>query len=189
MTHPILMIHSRILSVCFICFLIAACDTQEQTTPVKTATEIKTVPEKIAPEKTAPEKIAPEKTAPEKIAPEKIAPEKTAKQKTTTMKARPEIHLSIDNMHIDHHIKARPAINLSVDNMHIDHHINNNNFVNTGKEPTEKNNALFETLSKNHIESKINLSGKLLTDEDKVENKEYLESVNGVQINIEGNFN
>ncbi len=168
------MIHSRILSVCFICFLIAACDTQEQTTPVKTATEIKTVPEK---------------TAPEKIAPEKTAPEKTAKQKTTTMKARPEINLSIDNMHIDHHIKARPAINLSVDNMHIDHHINNNNFVNTGKEPTEKNNALFETLSKNHIESKINLSGKLLTDEDKVENKEYLQSVNGVQINIEGNFN
>ena len=163
------MIHSRILSVCFICFLIAACDTQEQTTPVKTATEIKTVPEKTTPEK--------------------IAPEKTAKQKTTTMKARPEISLSIDNMHIDHHIKARPAINLSVDNMHIDNHINNNNFVNTGKEPTEKNNALFETLSKNHIESKINLSGKLLTDEDKVENKEYLESVNGVQINIEGNFN
>jgi len=168
------MIHSRILSVCFICFLIAACDKQEQTTPVKTATEIKTVHEKIAPEKTAPEKIA---------------PEKTAKQKTTTMKARPEINLSIDNMHIDHHKKARPAINISVDNMHIDHHINNNNFVNTGKEPTEKNNALFETLSKNHIESKINLSGKLLTDEDKVENKEYLESVNGVQINIEGNFN
>ncbi len=175
MTHPILMIHSRILSACFICFFIAACNTQKKTTAVKTTTETKTAPDI--------------KTVSEKTAPEKIAPEKTAKQKTTTMKARHEINLSIDNMHIDHHIKARHAINLSVDNIHIDHHINNNNFLNTGKEPTEKNNALFETLSKNDIESRINLSGKLLTDKDKVKNNQYLESVNGVQINIKGNFN
>ena len=168
------MIHSRILCACFICFFIAVCNTQKKTTPVKTTTEIKTAPDI--------------KTVSEKTAPEKIAPEKTAKQKTTIMKARHEINLSIDNMHIDHHIKARHAIYLSVDNIHIDHHINNNNFLNTGKEPTEKN-TLFETLSKNDIEPRINLSGKLLTDKDRVENKQYLESVNGVQINIKGNFN
>ena len=140
LTHPILMIHSRILSACFICLFIAACNTQEQTAPAKKTTEIK------------------------------IAPETTAKQKTTTM-------------------KARPAMNLSINNIPIEHQINDDNFLNTGKVPTEKNNALFKTLSKNQIEPKINLSGKLLTDEDKVENKEYIESVNGVQINIEGNFN
>jgi hypothetical protein len=164
------MIHSRILSACFICFFIAACNTQKKTTPVKTTTETKTAPDI-------------------KTVSEKTAPEKTAKQKTTTMKARHEINLSIDNMHIDLHIKVRHAINLSVNNIHIDHHINDNNFLNKGKEPTEKNNALFETLSKNDIESRINLSGKLLTDKDKVKNKQYLESVNGVQIIIKGNFN
>ena len=169
------MIHSRILSACFICFFIAVCNTQKKTTPVKITTEIKTAPDI--------------KTVSEKTAPEKIAPEKTAKQKTTIIKARHEINLSIDNMHIDHHIKARHVIYLSVDNIHIDHHINNNNFWNTGKEPTEKNNALFEILSNNDIEPRINLSGKLLTDKGRVENKQYLESVNGVQINIKGNFN
>lgn len=147
----------------------------KKTTPVKTSTETKTAPDI--------------KTVSEKTAAEKIAPEKTAKQKTTTMKARHEINLSIDNMHINHHIKARHVINLSVDNIHIDHHIKNNNFLNTGKEPIEINNALFETLSKNDIESGINLTGKLLTDKDKVKNKQYLESVNGVQIIIKGNFN
>lgn len=157
------------LSACFICFFIAAYNTQNKTTAVKTTTEIKTVPDI-------------------KTVSEKIAPEKTAQQKTTTMKARHEINLSIDNMHIDHHIKVRHAINLSLDNIHIDVHINNNNFLNTGKVPTEKNNALFETLSNNDIEPRINLSGKLLTDKDRVENKQYLESVNGVQINIKGNF-
>lgn len=168
------MILSRILSACFICFFIAACNTQNKATAVKTTTEIKTVPDI--------------KTVSEKIAPEKTAPEKTAQHKTTKMKARHEINLSIDNMHIDHHIKVRHAINLSLDNIHIDVHINNNNFLNTGKVPTEKNNALFETLSNNDIEPKINLSGKLLTDKDRVDNKQYLESVNGVQINIKGNF-
>jgi hypothetical protein len=169
------MIHSRFLGACFICLFIAACDTQKQSTAVKTTAEIKTAPEI--------------KTSPEKTAPEKIAHEKAAKQQITTIKVRPEISLSINNMHIDHHIKARPVINLSVDNMYNDPNINNNNFMNTGKKPTEKHNALFKTLSKNDMESRINLSGKLLTDEDKVQNKEYIESVNGVQINIQGTFN
>jgi len=140
LTHPILMRHSRILSICLICLSVAACNTQEQAVHVQITDKIKT------------------------------APEKTATQKPTT-------------------VKARPAINLSIDDMHIDHHIDDDNFLNTGKEPTKKNNTLFEILGKNQIERKINLSGKLLTDEDKVENKEYLESVDGVQINIEGSFN
>jgi len=139
------MINSKIFSICLIFLFVAACNTQEQTAPVKITTEIKTVPERAA-------------------------PEKITKEKATTL-------------------KSRPAMNLSIDNMHIDHHINDDHFLNTGKVPTEENNTLFETLSKNQIEPRINLSGKLLTDEDKVEDKEYLESVNGVQINIEGNFN
>lgn len=129
------MIYSRILRACFICLFIAACDTQEQTTPVEKTTEIKT------------------------------APEKTTTQKT------------------------RPVLNLSLDNIPIEHQNNDDNIFNKDKEPTEKNSALFETLGKDQTISNINLNGKLLTDKNKLENKEYLESVDGVQVNIEGNFN
>lgn len=161
LTNTILMIHSRIFSLSLFCLFVAACNTQEQAAAVKQTADIKTTPEKIAPVK---------KTIEIKTVPEKKAPEIIAKQKTTT-------------------IKTRPAINLSIDNMHVDHHIDNDNFLNTGTEPNENNNSLFKTLSKNKIEPKINLSGKLFTDEDKLENKEYLKSVDGVQINIEGSFN
>ena len=134
------MIHSRILSICLICLSVAACNPQEQTAAVNKATEITTVPEK------------------------------TAEQKPTTM-------------------KTRPAMNLSIDNMPVQHQVNNDNFLNTDKESTENNNILFKKLSKNQIEPGINLSGNLITDKDKVANKEYLDSVEGMQINIEGSFN
>jgi len=129
------MIHSRILSACFICLFFTACNTQEQTTPVEKTTEIKT------------------------------APEKTTTQKTS------------------------PVLNLSIDNVPVEHQSNDDNIFNKDNEPTEKNSALFETLSKDQSEPNINLNGKLLTDENKLANKEYLESVDGVQININGNFN
>ena len=133
------MIHSRILSACFICLFIAACDTQEQTTPVEKTTQVKT------------------------------APEKTATQKITTR-------------------KTRPVLNLSIDNIPIEHQSNDDNIFIKDEKPKEKNSALFETLRKDQTEHNINLSSKLLTDENKLANKEYLESVDGVQINIKGNF-
>ena len=80
-------------------------------------------------------------------------------------------------------------MNLSIDNMHVQHQVNDDNFLNTDKESTENNNILFKKLSKNQIEPRINLSGNLITDKDKVANKEYLDSVEGMQINIEGSFN
>ena len=139
------MIHSRIFSICLICLSVSACNTQEQALPVKNTTE--TI-----------------------IVPQKAVPEKIANQKPVTM-------------------KTRPILNLSIDNMHVDQHINDDNFLTTGKEPAENNNTLFKTPGKNQIEPRINLSGKVFTDEEKVKNKEYLDSVDGVQINIQGNFN
>jgi hypothetical protein len=32
------------------------------------------------------------------------------------------------------------------------------------------------------------LSGEVLTDEEKIDSKEYIDSIDGVQINIEGSF-
>jgi len=84
--------------------------------------------------------------------------------------------------------KPRPALNLSVDNLSIDYQGKDENIFNLDNEPTETQSDLFETLSKAKTESDVNVSGKLLTDEEKIDNKEYLDSVEGLQINIEGSF-
>jgi len=84
--------------------------------------------------------------------------------------------------------KPRPALNLSVDNLSIEHQGKDENIFTIDKEPTETQSDLFETLSKAKTESDVNVSGKLLTDEEKIDNKEYLDSVEGLQINIEGSF-
>ena len=84
--------------------------------------------------------------------------------------------------------KPRPVLNLSVDNISIDHQRNDDDIFNIDKEPTQAHSVTFETLTRDKKEPNINLSGKLLTDEEKIDNKEYLDSVEGLQINIEGSF-
>ena len=144
------MIHSRILSICLICLAVAACNTQEQVTPVNKTTDRMMVPEKVDTEKAVSEKTADKKR---------------------------------------HVMNTRPALNLSINNMHIDQHVEDDNYLSTGKEPSANTDALFKTPAKNQMEPRVNLSGKLFTDEDKVKNREYLDSVDGVQINIKGTFN
>lgn len=137
--------YSRILSACFICLFITACDGQDKTSVTNKTTEVINKPTVV--------KITPEQ-----------ATEKATQQKT------------------------RPAINLSIDNILLDHQENDNDVFNKDKEPTETQSELFETLNRDQKERDINLSGKLLTDEEKIDNKEYLDSVEGLQINIEGSF-
>jgi len=48
------MIHSRILSSCFICFFIAACDTHEPAAPVDKKIEVKKAHEKTTTQKKRP---------------------------------------------------------------------------------------------------------------------------------------
>ena len=86
-------------------------------------------------------------------------------------------------------IISRPAINLSIDSMPVERQNNDDDFLNTDKYASEKNTTLFKKLNKNQIEPRINLSGNIITDKDKVANKDYLDSVEGMQINIEGSFN
>ena len=71
--------------------------------------------------------------------------------------------------------KPRPVLNLSVDNISLDHKENNDDIFNIGKEPTETHSDTFKTLSRDQTEHDINVSGKLLTDEEKIDNEEYLE--------------
>lgn len=82
--------------------------------------------------------------------------------------------------------KNRP-INLSIDGLHDDHQLHNKNFLNTESQPMENNN-IPGTSDNNKTKPGINLSGKLFTDDDKLESKDYLNSVDGLQINIEGRF-
>ena len=95
-------------------------------------------------------------------------------KKTTAIKPAPQ--------------QPTPALDLSIDNIPVEPQNNNDDIFIKEKTPTKENSDLFKTLSKDQAESSIKFSGKLFTDEEKIENKEYLESVEGVQINIEGEF-
>ena len=75
--------------------------------------------------------------------------------------------------------KIKPLLDLSLDNIHVETNKNEDELL-------EENIALFETLNQDKSESGITVSGKLLTDENKDEN--YLKTVDGAQINIQGNF-
>ena len=101
-----------------------------------------------------------------------------AVKKETVMKAAPEKIIPG---------KTVPVLNLSIDNIAIEQPNINAVFLND-KTATEENSELFKTLNKEQAEANIDISGKLLTDEEKFENKEYLDAVEGVQINVEGRF-
>ena len=135
----------RVLSACFICLFIVACDWQEQTDAINKNTEVirETTEVKTAPEQTT---------------------DKPTQQKT------------------------KPALNLSIENIPLDHQEGDDDILNIDKEPADTNSELFETLNRDKAESDINVSGKLLTDEEKIDNEEYLDSIEGLQINIEGSF-
>ncbi|MFC1589384.1 hypothetical protein ACFL3P_03835 [Pseudomonadota bacterium] len=84
--------------------------------------------------------------------------------------------------------ESRPALDLSIDNIAIEPQQNSDELFLEEKEAAEENSELFETLSNGKAEPKIDVSGKLLTDEEKIDITDPLESVEGVQINIEGKF-
>ena len=108
-----------------------------------------------------------------------------AVNKTTEITTVPEITAKQESTPII----SRPAINLSIDSMPVERQNNDDNFLSTDKNASEKNTTLFKKLNKNQMEPRVNLSGNIITDKDKVENKDYLDSVEGMQINIEGSFN
>lgn len=85
--------------------------------------------------------------------------------------------------------KKRQAVKLSIHDLAIDDPIDNEKSLYTGDEPTGTGSSLFGTPHKNSNEPVINLSGKLFTDDDKLENRDYLNSIEGIQINIKGSFN
>ena len=114
---------------------------------------------------TAVKKITESRTVPEIAVPEKIAKGKASAVKTMLV------------------------LNLSTDNIPVEHQGNGDDIFKKEKDSKAKNSALFETLGKEKTEPRLHFSGKLFTDEAKLDNKQYLDSVEGVQLNIEGSFN
>jgi hypothetical protein len=113
----------------------------------------------------------------------------TSVEKATETKATPEIttHEKIPETKAST-LKIRHPMKLSID-LPVDSQANNKNILSAGGEPIEESNTLFRMPHKNNIEPGINLSGKVFTDDNKLENKDYLNSLDGVQINIKGSFN
>jgi hypothetical protein len=82
----------------------------------------------------------------------------------------------------------KPTLNLSIDSIMDENKKNNDALSINDNTIEEENSVLFNTLNRKHTEQKINLSGELLTDKNADEDTSYLKSVDGVQIDIKGNF-
>lgn len=111
-------------------------------------------------------------------------------EKVVTIQKAPEISATVaTSKEQNATAKQKPAMKLSIKNMVIDESAHNEDFLQSSIESDDKANTLFESTQTNKKEPKINVSGKLFTDEVQLENKEYLQAVDGVQINIGGEFN
>ena len=111
-------------------------------------------------------------------------------EKIATVQKVPEISATVETSKQQSAVvQKRPAMKLSINNMVIDEPAHNEDFLQPSNDSGDKVNTLFDSTQRNKKEPKINLSGKLFTDEVQLENKEYLQAVDGVQINIGGEFN
>jgi PBP1b-binding outer membrane lipoprotein LpoB len=84
--------------------------------------------------------------------------------------------------------KAGPALNLSIETISIDLQKNNKDIFNGDKKPIDTHSETFIILNRDQSESNTKLSGTMFTDQEKIDNEEYLDSLDGVQINVEGSF-
>jgi len=113
-----------------------------------------------------------------------------AVEKVVSKQKVPEVSAAVETVKEPTAIALkRPAMKLSIKNMTIDEPAHNEDFLQTSIESGDTDNSLFSSARSKKVEPKINLSGKLFTDEARLENREYLQAVDGVQINIGGEFN
>jgi len=114
-----------------------------------------------------------------------------AQEKIPSVKNKPqEISAPIESHDIVKPVlkQAKPILNLSIDSI-INEDKNNSDGLSTNNNVhVEENSALFNTLNKKHSESKINLSGEFLTDKNAGDETNYIKSVDGIQIDIQGSF-
>lgn len=81
----------------------------------------------------------------------------------------------------------KPILDLSIDKPADDASSDAVNF-DTDLRFTIDDSPLAATLNKKKTANGVKLGGKLFTDETRLENRDYLNSLDGVQVNFEGNF-
>ena len=114
-----------------------------------------------------------------------------AQEKTSPVKNKPQVASVPIESHdtvIPVPKQAKPVLNLSIDSIMNKDKKNSDALSINNNIHVEKNSALFNTLNKKHAESKLNLSGEFLTDKNADDETNYIKSVDGIQIDIKGNF-
>jgi hypothetical protein len=114
-----------------------------------------------------------------------------AQEKTSLVKNKPQIVSVPVKLH--ERIKpmpkqVKPVLDLSIDSIINKDKTNSDALSINNSIHVEENSALFNTLNKKHAESKLNLSGEFLTDKNADDGTSYIKSVDGLQIDIQGNF-
>ncbi len=111
--------------------------------------------------------------------------EKTTEVKTTEVKTAP---IATSTKASAEPQEIRQPLNLSISDISFEDKKNDKDIFVNDSDLTEKNSALFNQLSKKRPGSGVNLSGELLTDENADETQDIRQSVDGMQINVKGDF-
>ena len=82
---------------------------------------------------------------------------------------------------------VKPALNLSIQGL-TDSDADVENLIVDGRHIIDNMDQQAQKLTRKKTGDDVKLSGKIFTDQAMIENKQYLDSVDGIQINIEGNF-
>ena len=85
--------------------------------------------------------------------------------------------------------QSRPLLNLSIDHISLENQKNTDDTFINDYVRTKNSSALFSDLKKKQPEHSLSISGELLIDKNVDESKDFLESVNGIKINVQGSFN
>lgn len=81
--------------------------------------------------------------------------------------------------------KARQPLDLSLEHLPVEAQQKTDALLINQNETTEENSDLFNLLNRDKAEPRIKLSGRLFADETRLEEKDYLNAIEGALINIE----
>jgi hypothetical protein len=82
---------------------------------------------------------------------------------------------------------SNPALNLSIRGL-TDNDAGVEDIIDADRHLTDSTEQQAQKLARKKTDEGVKLSGKIFTDQAMIENKQYLDSVDGIQVNIEGNF-
>jgi hypothetical protein len=146
---------------CLIFLFITACETQDQVATINKSTEIKS-------------------SSIETPAKVNAVPKQSI--------AVPKQSIAVPKQSIAVPKQSRELLNLSINDISLKKNHSGDRFI-IGSIRSEKNSTLFNELSRKQPENGFNISGELLTDKSVDETNDFLDSVDGIHIELHGKFN